>query len=438
MLHFSNWSLAGLVVFALLYFLVAIEEWSGIKKSKVALMGGSLIWLLLAAHVSLHESQFFSALHQHIKSSFEEFVELLLFLLVAITYVHALENRRVFTVLRQKILNLGLNFRQIFWITGGLTFFLSAILDNLTAALVMCAVALEIGQYNRSFIHLVCINIVVAANAGGVFSPFGDITTLMVWQKGNVNFFEFFKLFVPAVVNFMLPALCMHSALPRGKPTELKRPTKLAPGAKGVIFLFACTLLTAVLLQHGFGFSPTFGMMMGLGYLLLYTDYLSLKEQWYEALPDQDGVDEGGRPLNVFKEMQRINWDTFLFFYGIILGVSGLNTFGFLEAFSKVLYGYGDTVAHVLIGLMSALVDNIPVMYAVLNMKAATDLSLQQWLLVTLTTGVGGSLLAIGSAAGVALMGESKGHYTFTKHLKWAWAILLGYAGSVCTHLLLS
>jgi Na+/H+ antiporter NhaD/arsenite permease-like protein len=126
-----------------------------------------------------------------------------------------------------------------------------------------------------------------------------------------------------------------------------------------------------------------------------------------------------------------------LFFYGVILCVGGLGQFGYLAGVSKFMYdGLGHTAANVSIGILSAIVDNIPVMFAVLTMDP--QMSHGQWLLVTLTTGVGGSLLSVGSAAGVALMGSARGVYTFSAHLKWSWAIALGYAASIAAHLIIN
>jgi Na+/H+ antiporter NhaD/arsenite permease-like protein len=126
-----------------------------------------------------------------------------------------------------------------------------------------------------------------------------------------------------------------------------------------------------------------------------------------------------------------------MFFYGVVLGVGGLGTLGYLLLMSRALYeGMGATAANLLVGILSAIVDNVPIMFAVLSMNP--QMSLGQWLLVTLTAGVGGSLLSIGSAAGVALMGQARGAYTFTSHLRWTWAIALGYVASVGTHLLLN
>ncbi|MDH5726948.1 MAG: sodium:proton antiporter NhaD, partial [Nitrospira sp.] len=139
-------------------------------------------------------------------------------------------------------------------------------------------------------------------------------------------------------------------------------------------------------------------------------------------------------PFDVFQKVARAEWDTLLFFYGVVLCVGGLGHIGYMALASEVLYlQWGPTFANITIGLLSAIVDNIPIMFAVLTMNP--DISEGQWLLVTLTAGVGGSLLSIGSAAGVALMGQAKGKYTFFSHLKWTPVIALGYGASILVHM---
>jgi Na+/H+ antiporter NhaD/arsenite permease-like protein len=141
--------------------------------------------------------------------------------------------------------------------------------------------------------------------------------------------------------------------------------------------------------------------------------------------------------FDIFSILRRAEWDTLMFFYGIILCVGGLAHLGYLAQLSGFLYGgVGTTAANITLGLISSVIDNIPVMYAVLTMAPTMDLS--QWLLVTLCAGVGGSLLSIGSAAGVALMGQARGIYTFGSHLRWTWAIALGYAAAIAVHLLIT
>ena len=141
--------------------------------------------------------------------------------------------------------------------------------------------------------------------------------------------------------------------------------------------------------------------------------------------------------FDIFDKIALAEWDTLFFFYGVILAVGGLGFIGYLGIISEALYGQlGVTTANVLVGVLSAVIDNIPVMFAVLTMEP--QMPLVQWLLVTLTAGVGGSLLSIGSAAGVALMGQARGQYTFFSHLQWTPVIALGYAASIWVHLLIN
>jgi NhaD family Na+/H+ antiporter len=373
-----------------------------------------------------------------------EFAELMLFLLVAMTYINAMEERRLFEWLREKLIASGLGLRSLFWLTGILAFFISPIADNLTTALLMCAVVMAVGGNNPRFIGPACINIVVASNAGGAFSPFGDITTLMVWQKGVLNFTEFFTLFIPAAVNFLIPATIMSFVLPSERPEASGQSVELKRGTWRIVWFFLATIATAVCFHNFLHLPPVIGMMLGLGYLNMFGYYLvktlpkslDKKRRIYEQRGDIEAIQRLGEvvPFNVFSKVARAEWDTLLFFYGVVLCVGGLGFMGYLSHASQLLYGdFGPTIANITVGVLSAIVDNIPVMFAVLAMMP--EMSHGQWLLVTLTAGVGGSLLSIGSAAGVALMGQAKGKYTFLGHLKWSWAIALGYAASIVVHM---
>jgi Na+/H+ antiporter NhaD/arsenite permease-like protein len=303
---------------------------------------------------------------------------------------------------------------------------------------------MAVGGNNPRFIGPACINIVVAANAGGAFSPFGDITTLMVWQKGVLGFTEFFTLFIPSAVNFLIPAAIMSLVLPSERPQATGQAVELKRGTWRIVWLFLATIATAVSFHSFLHLPPVIGMMLGLGYLNMFGYYLiktlpqslDRKRRIYEQRGDVEAIQRLGEvvPFNVFSRVARAEWDTLLFFYGVVLCVGGLGFMGYLSHASELLYGdFGPTVANIAVGVLSAIVDNIPVMFAVLAMMP--DMSHGQWLLVTLTAGVGGSLLSIGSAAGVALMGQAKGKYTFFGHLKWSWAIALGYVASILTHM---
>ena len=417
----------SLIIFVLAYALVMVEEFSHLRKSKPVIISAALIWGIIAFYFSSQPGSHSENLEQALEHNILEFAELFLFLLVAMTYINALQERNVFDFIRYKLISKGFNFRQLFLLTGVITFFLSPIADNLTTALVMCSVLLACGKGNNKFLAIGCINIVVAANAGGAFSPFGDITTLMVWQAGIVDFFTFFNLFIPSVVNYVIPATIMYFFVPNEIPNVSSDKITIKRGGKVIIFLGLFTIFSAVNFHNILHLPPMLGMMFGLGLLGLYSFYLKITFN-----PEYE---EG--KFDFLRKVSKAEWDTLLFFFGVILSVGGLGFIGYLTLISEYLYvGLGATYANILVGILSAIVDNIPVMFAVITMNPA--MPTEQWLLVTLTTGVGGSLLSIGSAAGVALMGQARGYYTFFGHLKWAPVIFLGYIASIYVHLLLT
>lgn len=432
----SHWvGITALVLFLLAYAMVMLEEFTHLRKSKPVILAAGLIWGLIAYIYSTHGIT--DTVESAIRHNLLEYAELMLFLLVAMTYINALEERLVFDALRAWLINRGLDFRQLFWLTGWLAFFISPIADNLTTALLMGAVIMAVGNNNPQFITISIINVVVAANAGGAFSPFGDITTLMVWQKGVIEFFDFFALFIPSVVNFLVPAIIMHFAIPKEKPAAEKELVFMKRGAKRITVLFLLTIFTAVAFHNFLHLPPVIGMLTGLSYLQFFGYYLK-KTHNYQLSPYDAGKEDERLgdvvPFDVFNKIAKAEWDTLLFFYGVVVAVGGLGFIGYLALSSELMYHQlGPTTANILVGALSAIVDNIPVMFAVLTMYP--DMSHGQWLLVTLTAGVGGSMLSIGSAAGVALMGQARGIYTFFGHLKWTPVVALGYAASILTHL---
>jgi len=426
---------ASIAVFCVAYLLVMAEEFTHLRKSKPVIIAAGLIWAMIAYVYAQHDMP--HAVEQAVRHNILEFAELMLFLLVAMTYINAMEERLVFESLRSWLTRKGFSYRQLFWLTGGLAFALSPIADNLTTALLMGAVVMAVGSSNPRFVAISCINIVVAANAGGAFSPFGDITTLMVWQKGIVDFWSFFSLIIPSMVNFLIPAAIMHFAIPDVLPEASTEKVRMKRGAGMIMALFLGTIATAVSFHNFLHLPPMVGMMTGLGYLQVFGFYLRKTHgrdlpNYSEATANEMVGDVTA--FEVFRHISRAEWDTLLFFYGVVLCVGGLGFIGYLELISNLIYvDLGPTFANVSVGVLSAIVDNIPVMFAVLTMNP--DMSQGQWLLVTLTAGVGGSLLSIGSAAGVALMGQARGTYTFFSHLKWTPVIALGYVASIFVHM---
>ncbi len=437
--------IVAIIIFTIAYMLVMAEEQLHMRKSKPVLVAAGLIWMMIGwvyidqGLPNLAEDAF--------RHNLLEFAELMLFLLVAMTYINALEERRLFDGLRSWMVRKGFSYRQLFWLSGGLAFVISPIADNLTTALLMCAVVMKVADGDKKFISLSCVGIVIAANAGGAFSPFGDITTLMVWQAGIVQFQEFLVLFVPSLLNYLVPAVIMSLFIENRKPSAVYEQVELKRGALRITFLFLATIATAVACHTFLHLPPVLGMMMGLGYLQFFGYYLRMtlpgslarKRAMAERAGDIERLKRLGSvvPFDVFSRVQRAEWDTLLFFYGIVICVGGLGFMGYLSLLSETLYtDWSPTYANIALGLMSAVIDNIPVMFAVLSMQP--EMSHGQWLLITLTAGTGGSLLTIGSAAGVALMGQARGSYTFVSHLKWTPVIFLGYVAAVFSHLWLN
>ncbi len=580
----TYWGYLSLALFVFAYSFVPLENKLHLRKSIPVLMSAGLIWVLVA--IAYTRAGNLHAAGTAIRASLLEYAELFLFILAAMTYINSLEERNVFQFLRAFLVSRGFSLRLIFWITGLLAFFISPFADNLTTALLMGAVVMAVGGDNHRFVSLSCISIVVAANAGGAFSPFGDITTLMVWQKGKVQFSEFFLVFVPSLINWFIPALAMNFAVGKDKPHPLNEHIQMKYGAKLMMGLFILTIATAVCFHHFLHLPPAAGMMLGLGFLGVLSHHVKQQEGrlyrydpilgarpdeslnplrllrkygedvgqviekipmpafmigrdhkitvWNKGMEELTGVSASERagtnltwspfykskrpaladlvldsmpevqigkfyegkhrisPLaeeaydaadffptlgkdgkwlgftaapvkdgkgqvigaieiiqdcteqkkmaehfDLMKRIARAEWDTLLFFYGVILCVGGLAEFGYLSLISNLMYtGLGPTIANILVGLLSAVVDNIPVMYAVLTMDPS--MSTGQWLLITLTTGTGGSLLAIGSAAGVGLLGTARGIYTFGSHLIWTPVIALGYAAAILVHLFIN
>jgi len=429
-----------IAIFVIAYAFVMSEEYIHLRKSKPVMYAAGIIWILVAIGF-ISEGDNHSA-ELVVKGLLFEYAELFLFLLAAMTYINCMDERNVFGVLRHQFVKRECSLRTIYWATGFFAFFMSPVADNLTTALITGTVVLTIAKDNKYFASIACISIVIASNAGGAFSPFGDITTLMVWQKGKLQFFDFFKIFVPSLVNWLIPALIMNFTIKNKKVSkpDCTKNVKLKKSAVTIVILFFMTIATAVCFRSLLHLPPALGMMFGMGNLGILSYMIRRRENRLNS--GSDPLDEIGHNKNIafdlFRKISKAEWDTLLFFYGIILCVGGIGAFGYLVLLSDFAYSGGNfTLANIGVGVLSAVIDNIPVMFAVLSMDP--EMSQHQWLLVTLTAGVGGSLLSIGSAAGVALMGgKARGVYTFFTHLKWSPVIALGYAASIYVHFLIN
>ena len=410
----------SLIMFVIGYYFIAAEDRYRINKAKPALFIGTTIFMLIALYFKVHSLNP-SPLKEALEKTIIEIAEIYFFLLVAMTYIEAMIDRRVFAALRYNLVSKGLNYKKLFWITGILSFFISPVADNLTTALILSTVLMTIDHKNKAFLVPGAINVVTAANAGGAWSPFGDITTLMVWIDGKGEFVEFLYLFPASFLGWFLTAFLLSLFIPNANPPfdAKEKKVEILEGGKVIIALFAFTIASAVLTHQILDLPAMWGMMFGLAILKLYIYKMNLRH-------------DKNHQINPFTWMSKIENDTLLFFFGILAAVAGLHFLGYLEYFTKLYDTLGATAVNIGVGFISAFIDNVPVMSAVLKANPNMGEAVQaEWMLVTLTAGIGGSLISFGSAAGVSVMGRMKGIYTFSSHMKYAWAVLLGYALSI-------
>jgi len=406
----------SLAVFIIAYYFIATEDKYEVNKAKPALFAGTFMFMLIGIYYAINGMNP-DALHDELELLILEIAEIFFFLLVAMTFIETLIERGVFDLMKYKLVSKGYTYKKLFWLTGLLAFFISPVADNLTTALILSTVLFTIDKKNLSFLVPGAINIVVAANAGGAWSPFGDITTLMAWTAEKGQFIDFLFLFPASIVGWLITAFLLGMSIPDGQPpfdasTE-KKPV-VADGGMAVAYLGVATITMAVLGHQFFHFPAMWGMMFGMAILKLHSVQLTKA---------------GKKSFNIYVNMQKVENDTLLFFFGILSAVGALHFLGFLHYIHNLYESFGPTVSNIGVGFLSAIVDNVPVMSAIL--KSSPEMGLDQWLLVTLTAGIGGSLISFGSAAGVGVMGRLHGIYTFGAHMKHSWTILVGYIASI-------
>jgi len=406
-----------LVIFVVGYYFIAAEEKYHINKAKPALFVGTLMFMIIGAFYAFYGLNM-KPFETEIAHLILEIAEIFFFLYVAMTFIEALIDRGVFNALKEKLIAKGYSYKELFWVTGALAFFISPVADNLTTALILSTVLITINKTNKAFLVPGAINIVVAANAGGAWSPFGDITTLMAWTAHKGDFIDFLYLFPSALIGWLVTGYLLSRYVPKGHPTkedeEKADSIEILKGGKVIIALGVFTIATAVVSKQVMHLPPMWGMLFGLSILKLYVYFLQKKHK---------------EDMNIYHSIAKVENDTLLFFFGILAAVGALHFAGFLGYAVKLYDMFNPTYVNIGVGFLSAIVDNVPVMSAVL--KASPDLHLDQWLLVTLTAGIGGSLISFGSAAGVGVMGKLKGVYTFSAHMKLSWTILIGYILSI-------
>jgi len=406
----------SLAIFVMAYYFIATEDKYEVNKAKPSLFAGTFMFMLIGIYYAINGMDPLP-LHDELEHLILEIAEIFFFLLVAMTFIETLLERGVFDLMKYKLVSKGYTYKKLFWLTGILAFFISPVADNLTTALILSTVLFTIDKKNIAFLVPGAINIVVAANAGGAWSPFGDITTLMAWTANKGEFVDFLYLFPASVIGWGITAFLLSLSVPSGQPPfDASTETKpvVQDGGMGVAYLGVATIVIAVLGHQFFHFPAMWGMMFGMALLKLYSVHLNKS---------------GQHGFNIYVNMQKVENDTLLFFFGILSAVGALHFLGFLEYVHHLYALIGSTSANIGVGFLSAIVDNVPVMSAIL--KSSPSMGIDQWMLVTMTAGIGGSLISFGSAAGVGVMGKLRGIYTFGSHMKHSWTILIGYIVSI-------
>jgi Na+/H+ antiporter NhaD/arsenite permease-like protein len=440
--------LAALAIFAVACVLGLGQRTLALRRSKSLLLAAGAIWALAALSWLARGDTQSAAVAA--RSYLGGLGDLLLVLVVVLAYVNALEERGAFAYVATKLADRGASLRGAYWLTGACAFVAAPLFGSLSTAVVLGSILLSLGNIDRRFGAAGCVHVVVAANAGGVFSPFGDLSTLVAWQRGVVPLDGMPALVLPALVAWLVPAAIVGMSVPAHAPVARPPRAALERGTLAVAGLYLATLLLAVLAHEVLGLPAAIGMLTGLGMLLSYAYDQRRREARVHADEEVDFAATAldldrvlredarlrRRPFDAFAELQRIDWDALLHCYGAVFCVGGLATLGYAALAGDALFGALDpALAGIVLGLAAAFVDQLVVMLAALEMSP--QLAVGEWLLATLAIGLGGSLLAVGSAAGVAVMSRAGDVYTFRAHLRWSWAIALGYAAGISVSLLL-
>ncbi len=412
---FEPIQIAAFLFFVVGYAAITLEHRLGTSKSAIALLLGGVLWMVVAYQGG-------DQVQGAIAHAGADIFGIIVFLLAAMSLVEVLVHYKFFDLIREKIFRMRLGERKQFAVLCTITFFLSAIIDNLTTTIVMVQIARKF--FRGENLLLAGASIVIAANAGGAFSPIGDVTTIMLWLAGKFSAGELIaQAVLPCIVLFGVTLGMMYFKItPDSYDATDQVSVKLDRSEKRVIqcvfFAFALPVL-----MNFFHLPPYVGLLLGLAIVWIVIDAFK------KIRPRTTHLEASIEDL-----IRKTDISSLKFFIGILLAVSALHTLGVLELFSHALYGQSPStneivVGNILLGILSALVDNVPLTAIAIQVLETHDVGL--WVLLAITVGTGGSLLVIGSAAGVVAMGMLK-ELTFEKYFKIAFApALVGYVAAL-------
>ena len=418
----------GLIVliFIVGYAAIVLEHKLSINKSASALLTGVLCW----AVVALVSTNIEETLH-HLNEHLSEIASILFFLMGAMTIVELIATYGGFELITDRITTTKQS--SLLWIIAIITFFMSALLDNLTTTIVMATLVSKIVHDNKLKLMYVGM-VVIAANSGGAWSPIGDVTTTMLWIGGQISTSNIiFQLFIPSAVSLLVPLLVlsrqMKGNLPIRKESSKKVESEDVTFGKTVIFWVGLLGLLSVPVFKSITHLPPFmGMLLSLGVIWAVAETMIKNKS--EDVKDK---------LSIFRVIEKIDMPSILFFLGILLAVGALQSMGMLTSVAAWLTDNlkNQTLVVTIIGLLSSIVDNVPLVAAAMGMYGLEQFPMddQFWELLAFCAGTGGSILIIGSAAGVAAMGIAKIEF-FWYLKKMSWLALIGYFAGIGIFLL--
>jgi Na+/H+ antiporter NhaD/arsenite permease-like protein len=416
-----------IIIFLLAYAAIALEHPIKINKTASALLAAGLLWTIYAVLTGDQQLVLENLSHSLAATS-----QVIFFLIGAMTIVEVVDAHNGFEVITSRIKTTNLS--SLLWMIGFVTFFLSAALDNLTTTIVMISLMRKLLDRKDDRLFFAGI-IVIAANAGGAWSPIGDVTTTMLWIGGQISTLAIMQsVLLPSLANMIVP-LAITTYLLRGKDVilaqhvERRQKVETTPMVRNLMFCCGIGSLVAVPIFHGSTHLPPFmGIMFGLGLLWLVGDLVHRKKN-----------DQEKKKLTLVHALAHINMSSILFFFGILLAVAALEHALILESLAKWLdqtIGRQDIIVGI-IGLASSIFDNVPLVAASIGMYDLARFPADSflWEFMAYCAGTGGSILIIGSAAGVAAMGMEK--INFFWYVKKISALaLIGYVSGAVVYLL--
>ncbi|MDR0971911.1 MAG: sodium:proton antiporter NhaD [Bacteroidales bacterium] len=423
-----NYFILMIIVFILGYCCIALEHPLKINKSATALLLAVLLWTFYAVFSGNYN-------HEDLVLHLGETSEIVFFLLGAMTIVEIVDRHEGFRLITDRIKTT--NKRKLLWIVGILTFFMSSVLDNMTTAIVMCALLRKLiaEKKDRWFF---CGIVILAANAGGAFSPIGDVTTIMLWIKGNVTATKIIiETFIPSLVSLLVPLTAISFMLKGEILTPEKNMEKMQSSINKtqsivILILGVGSLLFVPIFKTITHLPPYLGILFGLSLLWFVTEIMHKTNK------------ENYQRLNVSNVITKVDVPSVLFFLGILMAVAALQSAGHLKLLSSTLNTIGNIyVIDLIIGIFSSIIDNVPLVAAAIGMypTASAEMAIANpdlahfvvdgafWEFLAYCAGTGGSILIIGSAAGVAIMGMEKIDFIWYLKKISLWALLGYFAG---------